>query len=137
MRKILLILAGCLLVGIGAIGIVLPILPTFPFLLVASICFLKSSDKLDTWFRGTKMYTKHVAPFVKHRGLTLKTKLCILIPVSAILITLCILYDNLAMRIVIGVLLTAKIIVFIKMKTIKETNLHDAQQKADIPVCEK
>ncbi len=137
MKRVLLIIAGVLLLGIGVIGVILPILPSFPFFLLTSVCFLKSSTKLDAWFRNTKMYKKHVARIVQQRGLTLKSKLCILIPVSAMLITLCFLYDNLAMRIVISVLLGVKIIVFIKIKTIKEENVRDVKQAANISVCKK
>lgn len=108
------------MLSIGVVGIVLPILPTFPFLLVASICFLRSSEKLNTWFRNTTLYKKHVDRFIKQKGLTLKAKLCILIPVYIMLIALCIYKDILAMRIAIGVLLLIKTLVFIKIKTIKE-----------------
>ena len=134
MKKALLIATGIIMLGIGALGAVLPILPTFPFLVVASICFVKSSERLDNWLKGTKMYQKHVEPFLKHKGLTRKAKLIILIPVSALLITLCILWDNLALRIVIGSLLAIKIAVFVKMKTIKEKPKHDAKQAADLPM---
>lgn len=137
MKKVLFIIAGCLMIGVGAIGIILPILPTFPFLLAASICFLKSSQRLDTWFRNTKMYRRHVAPLIKHRGLTRKAKLCILIPVSVMLITLCIILDSLAVRIVIGVLLVVKIIVFIKMKTLRKEDIIDAQQTSTISMCQE
>lgn len=137
MKRFLLITAGIIMLGIGAIAIILPILPTFPFLLVASICFLKSSERLNMWFKGTRMYQKHVEPFIRQKGLTLKAKLFIIIPVAVMLITLCILYDNLAIRIVIGVLLAIKIIVFIKMKTIKEIPTNDAKQEADISMCKK
>lgn len=137
MKKALFIIIGVVMLGIGAIGIILPILPTFPFLVAASVCFLKSSDRLSNWFNSTKMYKKHVEPFLRAKGLTLKAKLCILIPVSIMLITLCILVDNLAMRIVVGVLLTVKIIVFIKIKTIKEEDIRNAEQTSNITLCKK
>ena len=53
-KKILLILLGFLGVGLGAVGAVLPLLPAFPFLMLAVFCFAKSSEKMDRWFKGTK-----------------------------------------------------------------------------------
>ena len=50
MKKIILVIVGCIGVGLGALGAVLPILPAFPFLLLAAVCFAKSSDRLDGYF---------------------------------------------------------------------------------------
>jgi uncharacterized membrane protein YbaN (DUF454 family) len=125
MKKLVLIIAGLILLGIGAIGVVLPILPTVPFLLLASLCFVNSSTRINEWFKKTKIYKKHVVRFKEQKGMTLKAKLTILIPVYIMLIMLCILKDILAMRIVIGVLLLVKTIVFIKIKTIKEPSYDD------------
>ena len=55
-KKILLIAAGCLGVALGAVGAVLPLLPAFPFLLLAAVCFAKSSERLNSWFINTKLY---------------------------------------------------------------------------------
>lgn len=122
MKRFLLIAVGLIFLVLGAIGVVLPILPTVPFLFVASICFVKSSERINTWFESTSIYKKHVVRFINQKGMTLKMKLSILIPVYVIYITLCILKDILAMRIVICTLLIIKTIVFIKIKTVKEPN---------------
>ena len=47
---------GCISLGLGIIGVILPILPTVPFVLLAAFCFAKSSEKLDGWFKNTKLY---------------------------------------------------------------------------------
>lgn len=119
MKKILLIIGGFISIGGGVVGVVLPILPAFPFLVLASICFMNSSEKLSNWFGETKLYQKHVKPFQETKGLTLKAKLIILIPVYIMLGSLVIYKDILAMRIAIIVLLIVKTIVFIKMPTLK------------------
>lgn len=56
MKKILYIMIGCISLGLGIIGVILPILPTVPFVLLAAFRFAKSSEKLDGWFKNTKLY---------------------------------------------------------------------------------
>ena len=56
MKKILYILIGCISLGLGIIGVILPILPTVPFVLLAALCFAKSSERLENWFKNTKLY---------------------------------------------------------------------------------
>ncbi|EIA5780117.1 YbaN family protein [Staphylococcus pseudintermedius] len=75
-----------LLLGIGGIftllgfaGAVLPLLPTTPFLLVAVLCFAKSSDRFRDWLIQTKVYQAYVEDFRKHRGYTMKKKIQLLI----------------------------------------------------------
>lgn len=105
--------------GIGAIGVVLPILPTTPLLLLASYCFARGSERFHRWFCGTKLYQKHLDSFVKERTMTLKTKLCILLPASAMLILAFLMMQNLPGRIVIvGLILFKYIYFFTKIKTV-------------------
>lgn len=56
MKKILYIMIGCISLGLGIISVILPILPTVPFVLLAAFCFAKSSERLDGWFKNTKLY---------------------------------------------------------------------------------
>lgn len=59
MRKILYIIIGCISLGLGIIGVIVPILPTVPFVLLAAFCFAKSSERLDGWFKNTKLYEEN------------------------------------------------------------------------------
>lgn len=72
-KRLIYLLLGCLCLGIGCVGIVLPILPTVPFFLVTVFCFANSSPKLHDWFVETKMYKKHLESFVQKKGMTVKT----------------------------------------------------------------
>nr|WP_184091850.1 YbaN family protein [Anaerocolumna cellulosilytica] len=117
--KVLYIVAGFLALGLGALGVVLPVLPTTPFLLVASFCFAKGSARFHTWFCSTRLYKNHLDSFVKSRAMTRKTKIRILIPASAMLILAFIFMPSVHGRIAIGVVMCFKYYYFIfRIKTI-------------------
>lgn len=84
--RILWLILGFAAIGIGAVGVVLPVLPTTPFLLLASFCLAKGSEKFHTWFTGTKLYKNHLDEFVQNRSMTLKTKFSLLFPASGMLL---------------------------------------------------
>lgn len=77
-KKIFWLILGFLGLGLGAVGAVLPVLPTVPFLMLALFSFGKSSERLHTWFLGTKLYKKHLETFAKGQGMTWNTKLKIM-----------------------------------------------------------
>lgn len=81
-KKAFYVVLGCIGLGIGAVGAVLPMLPAFPFLLLAAFCFGKSSEKLHTWFINTKLYKNNLESYVKGQGMTWKTKVKIMITVT-------------------------------------------------------
>ena len=85
MKKLLYIILGCIGVGLGAVGAVVPMLPAFPFLMLAAFCFARSSEKLDRWFKGTKLYQDNLADYVAGRGMTVKTKVRIMITVTLLM----------------------------------------------------
>lgn len=84
-KKIGYIALGCIGVGLGAVGAVLPLLPAFPFLLLAAFCFARSSERLDGWFKGTKLYKENLESFVQGKGMTKKTKVRIMVTVTLLM----------------------------------------------------
>lgn len=84
-RKIGYIVLGCVGVGLGAVGAILPLLPAFPFLLLAAFCFARSSERLDRWFKGTKLYKENLESFVQGKGMTKKTKVRIMVTVTLLM----------------------------------------------------
>lgn len=78
LKKGIYIGVGCIGVGLGALGAMIPLLPSFPFLMLAAWCFGRSSKRLNQWFVGTKLYKNNLESFVRGRGMTWKTKLRIM-----------------------------------------------------------
>ena len=119
--KMLWLAAAFLCLGIGAVGVILPILPTTPFLLVASFCFARGSERFHRWFLNTKLYRNHLDSFVRDRAMTLKTKFCILLPASAMLLIAMYMMSNLPGRLFILFLIFFKYIYFFtKIRTVRE-----------------
>ena len=119
-KKLKWLMIGIVSMVLGAIGVVLPVLPTTPFLLLASFCFAKGSDRFHKWFIGTKLYKKHLESFVTSRSMTLKTKLCILLPASAMLILAMLAMSNIYGRVFIVFLIIFKYIYFFtRIETVK------------------
>lgn len=85
LKKILFVILGCIGVGLGAVGAVVPMLPAFPFLLLAAFSFAKSSEKLHNWFINTKLYKNNLEDYVAGRGMTWKTKIRIMITVTVLM----------------------------------------------------
>ena len=84
-KKVLFIILGCIGLGLGAVGAVLPLMPAFPFLLLATFCFAKSSEKLNNWFIGTKLYKNNLENYIKGKGMTWKTKIRIMVMVTLLM----------------------------------------------------
>ena len=84
-KRITFVLLGCVSLALAVIGVVLPILPTVPFLALAAFCFAKSSDQLNNWLINTKFYQNNLADFKAGKGMTVKTKVRILATVTLVM----------------------------------------------------
>ncbi len=123
-KKSLYVIVGIISFGLGAIGVVLPILPTTPFLLLASFCFVRGSEKFDRWFKGTKIYKKHLESFVNNRVMTMKQKITILLFADAMLMFPLIILDSIwAKVLIVAVMLTKYWYFMFKIKTVKKEDL--------------
>lgn len=118
--KILYIIIGGLALSLGIIGIVLPVLPTTPFFLLAACCFAKGSNRLHDRFVKSKLYQKHLESFVKERAMLLRTKVVILGFASSMLLLAMVFMEAWYLRIFLLCLMIFKYYYFIvRIKTIK------------------
>ena len=114
------LISGFLLVTIGVIGIFLPLLPTTIFLILASICFLKSSPKANEWLRNHKVLGGYIDNYQNKTGLTRNAKIAniitlwISISLSAIFLT-----DELYIKIILLAIAIGVTIHLVMIKTKK------------------
>ncbi|HEM5131820.1 YbaN family protein [Streptococcus suis] len=74
MQRIFYLVFGFVSLMVGVIGIVLPIVPTTPLLLLAGFCFARSSKRFEKWLHNTKIYQFYVADYVETKSISRKRK---------------------------------------------------------------
>ena len=84
-KRVAFVVLGCVSLALAVLGVVLPILPTVPFLALAAFCFAKSSDRLNNWLINTNFYQNNLADFKAGKGMTVKTKVRILATVTLVM----------------------------------------------------
>lgn len=73
-RKAFLIFAGTVCVGLGVLGMFLPLMPTTVFLLMAAYCYSKSSEKFHTWLLNNRLFGKYITNYKSGKGISLRQK---------------------------------------------------------------
>lgn len=126
MKKLILLGVGWISLLFGLIGIAVPILPTTPLLLLTAVLFAGNSVKCENWLKKQSFYEKYVVSYQRDGGLTLRRKLTILLTVYLLLLISGLMVDHLHVHIVLYVLAVIKLIVFIKIPTVK--NQEEVQQ---------
>lgn len=117
--NIVLIIVGLIFFGIGAIGVVIPVLPTTPFLILASICFAKSSERFNIWLKNTQIYKNYAEDFVREGSMTFKRKAKLMFISDAMLLFPLIRLDFPLKFIIIGVIALKYWFFIFKIKTKK------------------
>ena len=119
-KKIIFVIVGFISLLLGVIGIVLPILPTVPFLLLTSYCFARGSNKFEVWFKSSKIYKKYLENFILNKSMTLKQKIYISTFADIMIAFPLIILDNLYIKLFLIIIIIFKYYYFIfKIKTIK------------------
>jgi len=74
LKKSLLLIIGTLSMAVGILGIVVPILPTTPFLLLAAACYIRSSQKMYNWLLNNRFFGSYIKNYMQGKGIPLKIK---------------------------------------------------------------
>ena len=107
--------------GLGMLGILLPVLPTTPLLLLALFFFVKGSKRFEIWFKETNIYKKHLESFVREKAMTRKQKISINLFADVMIVIAFIMVDIFIVRIMLLVVVVYKWYYFVtKIKTVAE-----------------
>jgi uncharacterized membrane protein YbaN (DUF454 family) len=73
--RVFLLIGGTFSLGLGAIGVFLPILPTTPFLLISAACYMRSSERMHKWILNNRWFGEYLRNYQEGKGIPLKTKI--------------------------------------------------------------
>ena len=122
-KKALLVSSGTLSLGIGFVGIFIPLLPTTPFLLLAAACYIRGSKKSYNWLIKNKWFGEYIINYQERRGIPFKIKIItILILWLTISVSIIMYLSNLIIQIILFIIAIAVTIHLIKIKTLKKIN---------------
>jgi len=131
LRTILLSFCGLLAVTLGVVGIVVPLLPTTPFLLLAAACFLRSSDRLYRWLTNHRWFGPYIRNYREHRALPLRTKVFTLVLLWAALgYAMIAVTEALLLRIVLGIIGIGVTVHILRFRTLTAGMLLEAAEPA-------
>lgn len=121
--KFINLLAAVLFLGFACVGFFVPVLPSTPFILLASYFALRASHRLNEYIKGTEMY--HMVLFIEEKAMPMKVKKRILTLATLMLMVPFVLVNSVSFRIFMITLLSLKYIYFLKVIKTKEEVDHD------------
>lgn len=106
--RITLIILSFISLGVGLVGVILPVLPTTPFILLTLFLLSKSSPKYYNWLINTEFYKNHLESFHKNQSMTFNQKWTLLIIVDIFLLLSFIQINSIIIKILVIVIFIAK-----------------------------
>jgi uncharacterized membrane protein YbaN (DUF454 family) len=120
MIRVLLVIAGTLCLALGAIGIVLPVLPTTPFLLLAAALYVRSSKRLYTWLISHRLFGPFIRRYRETRTISRRSKVISLVLMWAMIsLSLLLFIESLYAALAVLVLGAAGTAVLLRIRTAK------------------
>jgi hypothetical protein len=116
--KYILIIIGSISVGLGILGIFLPLLPTTPFLLLAAACYARASDRFYNWLINHKLFGSYIRDYREKKGIKRKTRTVALITMWATIAISAIIVSNLLVAIILVSISVAVSFHLISLKTL-------------------
>jgi uncharacterized membrane protein YbaN (DUF454 family) len=110
--------AGTLSLGVGAVGVILPVLPTTPFVLVAAACYLRGSKRMYGWLVANRYFGGYLRDYMEGRGVSNRaTAVSIAFLWALILLSVAFVTNDLVIRAVIIAVAAAVTIHLLRMRT--------------------
>ena len=117
----LFLIGGFILVGIGVLGMFLPLLPTTIFFLLAAWCFARSSERFHYWLLNNRIFGRYLSNYRTKGGMTLGSKIfSIAFLLTGIAVSVFLLTDNLYIRILLAAIAIGVTWHLLAIKTIEE-----------------
>lgn len=84
-KNVMYLMLGYIGLALGVVGAIVPLIPTFPFLLLAAFGFARGSERVHTWFLGTRLYKDNLKDYVAGRGMTRATKVRVIATLTVVM----------------------------------------------------
>ncbi|MFO7922495.1 MAG: YbaN family protein [Bacteroidales bacterium] len=120
-KKWLLIISGSVSLGLGTLGVIIPLLPTTPFLLLTAACYIRSSERLYKWLMNHPVYGESLMNYINHRAITLNVKIVSLTLLWIAIFSSALFFTTLTwLRVLLFIIAIAVTLHTISFKTIKK-----------------
>ncbi len=121
---------GTISVGLGIIGIFLPVMPTTVFLLIGAWCYFRGSEKMYFWLLNNKYFGDYIRNYREKRGIPLMAKIISICVLWITILTSMYFVDYLWLRILLPCIATGVTIHLIMIKTYKEENYEEEYENS-------
>ena len=117
--RVILIVAGTVSLSLGILGIVVPILPTTPFLLLAAACYARGSQRFYNWLLNNRCLGTYIRNYIEKKGIPLKVKIfTITLLWTTISISVILISPNLIVQVILVVIATGVTAHVLSLKTL-------------------
>jgi uncharacterized membrane protein YbaN (DUF454 family) len=118
-KRILFNILGTLFLGIGGIGILLPIVPTTPFLLLAAACYARGSKRIHRWMLRNRVFGAFIRNYVERKGITPRQKAVTLVFLWVMMtFTIFNMIENIVLRLFLFIIALAVSVHILKLPTL-------------------
>ena len=127
-RRLIWLIVGAFALALGAIGIVLPLLPTTPFLLVAAFAFAESSERMHQWLLNHNVFGALIRDWQQHRAISRSAKIASVAAMVAVLLITA-LHGVPAVVLVVQALVLVPCALFVVSRPLPPASLNDQGQE--------